>query len=99
MTSRLARARAALVAERPRSRDGLVVAALGLGVRLGVVLWGAPRFPPTDDGRFYDVLASRIAGGDDKRAPAEARLGDELALLPTRAIINTSAPQSRAATA
>ncbi len=45
-------------------RDGLLIALLGLIVRLGVVLWGSGRFPPSEDGRFYHTLARRIAAGE-----------------------------------
>lgn len=47
----------------PRRRDGFVLASMGLLVRLGVVAWAAPRFPPAEDGRFYDTVAGRIARG------------------------------------
>ncbi|MFO0570815.1 MAG: glycosyltransferase family 39 protein [Polyangiaceae bacterium] len=37
--------------------------ALGLAVRVAVVVWAAPRFPPVEDARFYHQLATRIAAG------------------------------------
>ena len=37
-----------------------VVAAL---TRIAVVIWGAPRFPPAEDGHYYHVVATRIADG------------------------------------
>ncbi len=45
-------------------RDGLLVALLGLLARLGAVLWGSGRFPPSEDGRFYHTIAQRIAAGE-----------------------------------
>lgn len=36
---------------------------LGLAVRLVVVAFAAGRFPPVDDGTFYQVIAERIARG------------------------------------
>ncbi|HEX7669891.1 MAG TPA: glycosyltransferase family 39 protein, partial [Polyangiaceae bacterium] len=47
----------------PKSGDGLWAALLALLVRLGVVAWAARRFPPAEDGHFYDVVAGRIARG------------------------------------
>lgn len=44
-------------------RDALIVAAVAAAARAGVVLWGAPRFPPTADGSFYHTIATRIAQG------------------------------------
>ena len=63
MTLGLVSAAARLVAMPPRPKDGLVAALAGLLVRLGVVAWAAPRFPPAEDGHFYDVVAGRIARG------------------------------------
>jgi hypothetical protein len=37
--------------------------ALALGLRLVVVAFAARRFPPADDGTFYDTVAARIADG------------------------------------
>lgn len=42
---------------------GVVSAAVALVLRLGVVAWAAPRFPPAADGRYYHLLAERIAHG------------------------------------
>jgi 4-amino-4-deoxy-L-arabinose transferase-like glycosyltransferase len=36
---------------------------LALGLRLAVVAFAAPRFPPADDGSFYHTVATRIAAG------------------------------------
>jgi hypothetical protein len=47
-----------------RRRDGLLVLALGLAVRLAVVAWAAGRFPPVADGTFYHRLAERIVSGE-----------------------------------
>lgn len=47
-----------------RWSDALVLGAVGLGLRLLAVLWGAPRFPPAADGTFYDTVARRIAVGE-----------------------------------
>ncbi len=43
--------------------DGIVCAAVGLALRAMVVVWAAGRFPPSDDGHFYHVIATRIAEG------------------------------------
>lgn len=52
------------ISDAPRwARDGARVALLGLAVRLAVVAWAAPRFPPAEDGQFYHVVATRIARG------------------------------------
>jgi len=37
--------------------------AVALGVRLAVVVWAHARFPPAEDGRYYDILARRLAQG------------------------------------
>jgi 4-amino-4-deoxy-L-arabinose transferase-like glycosyltransferase len=63
MTSRFATGAARLVRMPPRPKDGVAAALLGLSVRLAVVVWAAPRFPPVEDGHFYDVVAARIARG------------------------------------
>jgi hypothetical protein len=47
----------------PRRGDALALASLALAVRLVVVAWGGSRFPPIDDGRFYQIVADRIAHG------------------------------------
>jgi 4-amino-4-deoxy-L-arabinose transferase-like glycosyltransferase len=49
--------------EPPVSRDALAVTALGFAVRLAVVAWAGRDFPPADDGKFYHVVAERIAAG------------------------------------
>ncbi len=41
---------------------GLVLG-IGAVLRVAVVIWAAPRFPPSDDGSFYHVVAQRIAEG------------------------------------
>jgi 4-amino-4-deoxy-L-arabinose transferase-like glycosyltransferase len=45
-------------------RDLLIVVATALGVRVALVGWGHARFPPADDGSYYDVLARRLAAGE-----------------------------------
>ncbi|MEZ4224091.1 MAG: glycosyltransferase family 39 protein [Polyangiaceae bacterium] len=42
---------------------GLWAAGVGLVLRLAVAIWGASRFPASEDGRLYEVLASRLAAG------------------------------------
>ncbi len=44
-------------------RGGLVVAAVGLAVRLAVVAGAAGAIPAAADGTYYDTLASRLAEG------------------------------------
>jgi hypothetical protein len=44
-------------------RGALRVALLALAVRLVVVAFAAGRFPPADDGAFYQLIAERIARG------------------------------------
>ena len=44
-------------------RRALRVALLALVVRLGVVAYAAGRFPPADDGAFYQAIAARMARG------------------------------------
>lgn len=46
----------------PRA-DAFLLAGLGLVVRIAVVVWAAGRFPPTEDGHFYHIVARRIAAG------------------------------------
>ena len=46
------------------SRDSAAIGGLALLVRLAVVIWAAPRFPPVMDGDFYHRVAQRIAAGD-----------------------------------
>ncbi len=45
-------------------REGLGWAALGLALRLFATWWAWGRVPPGADGRFYHVVAQRIAAGD-----------------------------------
>jgi hypothetical protein len=47
----------------PPRADGWWCAGLGLALRFGLVAWGADRFPPAEDGRFYHAVAARIAEG------------------------------------
>lgn len=44
-------------------RDSLIVAGVALAARLSIVVWAAGRIPPTADGDFYHIIASRIAQG------------------------------------
>ncbi|MCC6215968.1 MAG: hypothetical protein IT376_13970 [Polyangiaceae bacterium] len=44
--------------------DEAVLGAIAALVRVAVILWAAPRFPPADDGKYYHVIASRIAEGN-----------------------------------
>jgi hypothetical protein len=46
-----------------RRRDAALVFGAALAVRLGVVAWAHARFPPAEDGHYYDVLAQRLASG------------------------------------
>lgn len=48
---------------RRRRFDLLAVLAVALVARLAVVAWAWSRFPPVEDGHYYDVLARRIAQG------------------------------------
>ncbi|HSU39371.1 MAG TPA: hypothetical protein VLJ38_07380, partial [Polyangiaceae bacterium] len=63
--ARVSRTLAALVGrdDAPRFRDALVLGVVALALRMIVVAYAAGRFPPADDGSFYDVVASRIARG------------------------------------
>jgi hypothetical protein len=45
-------------------RDAWIAGAIGALLRVALVLWAAPRFPPVEDGRFYHVIGSRIAAGE-----------------------------------
>jgi hypothetical protein len=45
-------------------RDALVTLAVALFARLPVAAWASGRFPPAEDGHYYDVLARRLAAGD-----------------------------------
>ncbi|MFZ5894163.1 MAG: glycosyltransferase family 39 protein [Myxococcota bacterium] len=47
----------------PRRSDELGVVLLAVAARVAVVLWASGRFPPADDGKFYHVVADRIAHG------------------------------------
>lgn len=44
-------------------RDALVVGLVGAALRAAMVVWGAGRFPPVEDARFYHHLATRLAEG------------------------------------
>lgn len=44
-------------------RDSAGIGGLAFLVRLAVVVWAAPRFPPVMDGDFYHRVAQRIAAG------------------------------------
>jgi hypothetical protein len=44
-------------------RAALVVTAVALAARLGIVAWAARTIPPTADGTYYHLLATRIASG------------------------------------
>jgi len=61
-SGRLARFRA-WSKDPPRRADGFVALGLGLVARLVAVAWAAGSFPPVEDGRFYHVLATRLAEG------------------------------------
>jgi hypothetical protein len=54
--------RAVDAVERGR-RDAALVFGVALAVRLAVVAWAHARFPPAEDGHYYDVLARRLAAG------------------------------------
>ena len=45
-------------------RASALVGSVALALRLLVVAWAGPRFPPTADGAYYHRIASRIAEGD-----------------------------------
>lgn len=47
-----------------RRFDPWLLGALSLCLRLGVVAWAWGRVPPTADGKFYHVVAQRIAAGE-----------------------------------
>lgn len=47
----------------PRAKDAWFPFFVGVLVRVLTVFWGGTRFPPVEDGRFYHVLARRIADG------------------------------------
>ena len=44
-------------------RDALFVVTAALVVRLAIVAWAGSRFPAVEDGKYYDVLARRLAAG------------------------------------
>jgi hypothetical protein len=44
--------------------DGVLVASLGLVLRVAAVLWAWGSVPPGADGKFYHVVAQRIAAGE-----------------------------------
>jgi Dolichyl-phosphate-mannose-protein mannosyltransferase len=46
-----------------RRGDLLAVLGAALAARLAVVAWAWSRFPPVEDGHYYDVLAARLAQG------------------------------------
>ncbi|HVW29006.1 MAG TPA: glycosyltransferase family 39 protein [Polyangiaceae bacterium] len=48
---------------RPDAFDAFIAAGVALAARAAVVAWASSRFPPAEDGRFYDVVARRIAHG------------------------------------
>lgn len=45
------------------ARDAIFFSVVAAVTRIAIVIWGAPRFPPAEDGRYYHVVASRIADG------------------------------------
>jgi 4-amino-4-deoxy-L-arabinose transferase-like glycosyltransferase len=47
----------------PCCRDALFTLGVALAARLAVALWASARFPPAEDGHYYDVLAHRVASG------------------------------------
>lgn len=49
--------------DRARESDALWAFLLALGVRVAIALWAGSRFPPVEDGRFYQTLATRLAEG------------------------------------
>lgn len=63
MTSRMIVRAKAWLAAAPDARDGIRAAVAALLVRLAVVAWAASRFPPAEDGKYYDTVARRIARG------------------------------------
>jgi hypothetical protein len=46
-----------------RRLDAVLVGAIALALRLGVVAWARDKFPAVEDGHYYDVLARRLAAG------------------------------------
>ena len=49
--------------EAPRNGDGWWVALGALAIRVVIVWWAADRIPPTADGEYYHIVATRIATG------------------------------------
>ncbi len=49
---------------RGRGGDALLVVFVALVARFAVVLWARDRFPPVEDGVYYNVLARRMAEGE-----------------------------------
>ncbi len=49
--------------DEPRLADGVAAGAVALVVRVVAVVWASSRFPPAEDGRFYHILAGRLAHG------------------------------------
>lgn len=48
---------------RAATRDAMLMAAAALLLRIALVVWAAPRFPPAGDGQYYHIVAGRIAQG------------------------------------
>jgi 4-amino-4-deoxy-L-arabinose transferase-like glycosyltransferase len=48
----------------PPFRDALIAASVGALLRVVFVIWAAARFAPVEDGRFYHVIATRMAAGE-----------------------------------
>ncbi len=46
-----------------RASDGWILAAVGLALRVALAVWASGRVPPAADGKFYHVVADRIAQG------------------------------------
>jgi hypothetical protein len=61
--AKLRRVVSASLHDEPRRLDGLAVGAVALVLRLVVVVWASGRFPPAEDGRYYQTVAERIARG------------------------------------
>ncbi len=45
------------------ARDAVGITAAALLLRIALVGWAAPRFPPAGDGQYYHIVAGRIAKG------------------------------------
>lgn len=50
-------------ARRVRTRDMALLSGVALLLRFSLVLWAASRFHPAEDGKYYDIVAGRIARG------------------------------------